>query len=228
MKKIFVFSVVAAASMLLAFAAPKKEVFVKEAQVLSKVDSAKSNSKKWPSSVAIFKDDMSAAKSAQKNWTIERGELKGAEGASLVIKNAKGVYAISLEFNADEAGEGCIFVRAPKGDVSKAVRIKLCQLNSDKGETSIGSINGVIKPGNKFNETKDGRWSRIMIFVEENGVRVTPNTNLCGHYADRNFLTYKWEDISKKSGYEVAGEGEAGFLCEKGNLKFKNITITVF
>ena len=42
MKKIFVFSVVAAASMLFAFGAPKKEVFVKESQVFAKVDNAKS------------------------------------------------------------------------------------------------------------------------------------------------------------------------------------------
>ncbi len=228
MKKVLVFSLIAVVSALFAFAAPKKESFVKEAQVLKKVIGAKSKAKQWPTSTVIFKDDMSAAKSAEANWKIENGELKATAGKPLVIKAAKGVYTIALEFNADEAGEGYIFVRAPKGDASKGVRIKLAQLNGGKGETAIGSINDVIKAGNKFNETKDGRWTKIMIFVEEYGVRVTPNTDLCGHYADRNFLTYKWEDISKKSGYEVPADGAAGIACTAGNLKFKNISLTVF
>ncbi|MBR4597601.1 MAG: hypothetical protein IKO42_04295 [Opitutales bacterium] len=228
MKKALIFSIIAVAAA--AFGIAAKEVFVKgESNVLKKVVEVKSNSKQWPVSTFIFKDDLSAGKTAGKNWKCENGELVGTAGDNpLFINGAKGVYSIAFEFNADEAGEGYFFVRAPKGDTSKAVRIKLSQLNTDKGETSIGSINGAIKPGNKFDETKHGRFTRFLIFVEEENVRISPNTNLCGHYADRRFLSFPYETISQKSGYEIAPDGEAGFVCEKGTLKFKNILFAPF
>ena len=228
MKKILIFSIIAAAAAVFGIAA--KEVFVKgEANVLKKVVEVKSKSAQWPAAAFIFQKDLAAGKTAGKNWSCANNELVASAGDKpLYINGAKGVYSIAFEYNADEAGEGYFFVRAPKGDTSKAVRIKLSQLNTDKGEPSIGSINDVIKPERKFNETKDGRYTRFLVFVEEENVRISPNVDLCGHYADRKFLSYPYEKISEKSGYQIAPDGDAGFVCTKGNLKFKNILFAPF
>ncbi len=220
MKKIVIFMCALAAAVSASYA---KDAFVPQSQIMKAEKPGKS--KQWSSSSRLFEKDLSGGKTSSGAWAVEGGELKSKSDKPLYISGLKGQYSVCFEFQASEDAEGSFFVRAPKGDVSKAVRIKLCCANG-KPVDSIGSINGALAPREKFEETKDGRWSRVWVFVEGDNLRVSPGDKICRHYADRRFLTYTFSEIAEKGGSPVAAEGEAGFVCTKGEIKVKNVWAT--
>ena len=222
MKKYFVLSL--AAILFAGFADAQKASFVPENQIM-KIQKG-SKDAVWPKAERILNENLDAASCKAGSWKVEKGELSNAGTDPLLIKNLKGDFFITFEFKFEsDDGEGAFFICAPKNDLSKALKFKLANVNGEKGENFIGSINGKIGPRNKFDDSK-GRWIKVYLFVEGGNIRLSPGERICGHYADRNFLTTSFEEISKKLGQDVSKEGGAGFVCDKGNIKIKNISVT--
>lgn len=222
MKKYFI--ALLAATLFAGFVQAQKEVFVAEKQI-QKVFKGSKNAD-WPKSEKIFTENLDAGVCKSGAWSVEKGELSNKGTDPIVIKGVKGNFMVAFEYKLDsDEGEGEFFICAPKGNLEKAIRFKLSNVNADKGENNIASINGKIAPKGKFDEPK-GRWVKVFIFVEGDSIRVSQGERICGHYADRNFLTTSIADIEKKLGFEISKNGEAGFICNKGVIKIKNVFVT--
>ncbi|MBO6102094.1 MAG: hypothetical protein J6P03_02435 [Opitutales bacterium] len=229
-KALLIFSIFAAgAASALCADVQAKQVFVNEKQ-LAKVNVAPKTSKQWPDMKRVLDEKLTDAKLSVADWSIKGGELSSeAAGANLTFKNLGGQCAIFLEFLADENSEGFIFVRAPKGNIDKAVKIKIAGANKgEKREDFTGSIDSAIPPRENFDESKGARWISVKVFVEGENIRVSKTDRINGMYADRNFLTVPFEQIAKKRGSEVAADGACGIVVSGGTIKFKNIFITQF
>lgn len=202
----------------------QKSAFVPENQIMKIQKGSKDAT--WNKSESILKDSLDAAICKKDAWKVENGELQNFGTEPLVIKNLKGDFLVSFEYKFDsDEGEGDFFICAPKGNLQKAIRIKLSNVNAEKGENNIGSINGKIAPKGKFDEPK-GRWVKVLVFVEGENLRLSQGERICVHYADRNFLTLSFEEISKKLGENFSKDGNVGFVCNNGNIKIKNVSVT--
>lgn len=224
MKKYLILSIVA---MLFAgFAEAQKASFVPEKQIMKIQKGAKDAV--WPKSELILSEDLAAASCRAGTWKVENKELSNEGTDPLVIQNLKGDFAITFEYKFDSnEDEGALFICAANNDPDKALRIKLSNVNAARSEDSIGSINGKVAPKNKFDES-NGRWIKMFLFVEGDSIRLSSGDSICMHYADRNFLTTSFDEISKKLGQEIDRKGGVGFVCNKGKIKIKNLSVTKF
>lgn len=222
MKKLLFVISICALGLTSSLYAAKDEVSEKDVQKV--VNKAPKANAKWADMKLVSEADVQNS-----GWAFKDGNeiVSQKDGATLVIKNLGGQCSMMFEFTAAEDAEGFVFVRAPKGNISKAVKIKLAGKNTDKGETSIGSIDDVLKAKEGIEEPK-GRMITIKVFVEGDSIRVSKANRINSNYADRNFLRQSLDEVAQKRGSEVAPDGSCGFVATKGELKLKNLYITQF
>lgn len=224
MKKYFILSL--AAILFAGFADAQKASFVPENQIM-KVQKGEKDAI-WPKSESILSENLDAASCKAGSWKVDGGELSNEGGDPLIIKDLKGDFVISFEYKFDSnEDEGALFICAADGNLDKALKIKLSNVNGERSENSIGSINGRVAPKNKFDES-NGRWLKMFLFVEGDRIRLSSGDRICMHYADRNFLTTPFDEISEKLGQKVDKNGSVGFVCNKGKVKIRNVNVTKF
>lgn len=196
-------------------------------QDIGKIQKNISKDAVWPQAVRIFENDLAAGKTESGAWLVQNGELVSVKtNEPVFIKKTKPEFALMFEMFAEPDSEGYIFIRAPNGDVTKALKLRIAEKNGDDGLRKIGAIEGVMG-GPQFDEPS-GRWVRAMISVEGDNVRLGAPGRISGNYADRKFCTYNFDEYSQKSGHKVEADGDFGILCTKGVFKFKNMYLTQF
>lgn len=182
----------------------------------------------WPEPVKVAETKLVGPKNSQTDWKVENNEIISGEKA-LVLPDLKKRFIMFFEFTADADSEGYVYFRAPGGDVSKAIKVRLADVNGPDKKNRIGSV-APLDPagGTDLKEAKEGRWVRMTIVVDKDIFRVGDTERLSSNYADGNLAAYKFENWAKKSGNEVPEQGETGIVCTKGKIKLKKFEYVNF
>ncbi len=227
MKKIFLFALCALSVLALN---AQKSTFVSQDN-LDKVQANASKDANWPKFEKIFSVDLSAGKTKEGAWQMKGGNLVSvSENEPLFINKSSDQFALAFEFTAEEDAEGFIFVRAPNGDVSKALKIRIGAKHVGGKTGKLGSLIDAVevKDDAKLDEPKDGKWVRVLVSVEGGNLRVAGTHRISGYYRDRSFATYDLADVAKVTGQEIPADGDFGIVATKGVLKFKQMQFTQF
>lgn len=176
----------------------------------------------WPKTLRIFDKDLSAGKADAGSWKIENGELVCAkQGAPITINKNKPNFVLIFEYFAEDDSEGYVFLR------NSAIKLRLADKHGKGDKENIGSVIGVMGTNPRMDEPGK-RWMRVIVTVEGDIFRMGTTSKVSGDYKDRRLATYSFEEFEAKSGKAAPADGTIGFVCEKGNIKFKNVYLTQF